>query len=237
MTERGASTVSRTADAFAIGPSALRWRGDRLVVDICEMGAPLPRRVRGRVTLRPYALFDRVFALDGASRHHWRPVAPCARVEVEMEHPRLSWSGEGYFDHNFGDEPLEAGFVEWDWSRAHSGRDTIVRYEAVTRGAGRRELGLRLAGDGAIEDIGPAPHVDLPATPVWRVPRRTRSQDPAGARVVKTLEDTPFYARSLIETTHDGQRLTGFHESLDLDRFSRGIVQAMLPFRMPRKAR
>ena len=237
MTERGASMVSRTADAFAIGPSALHWRGDHLVIDICETGAPLPRRLRGRVTVRPYTLFDRTFALDAAGRHHWRPIGPCARVEVEMDHPRLAWSGEGYLDHNFGEEPLEAGFVEWDWSRAHRGRDTIIRYEAVTRGRERREQGLRLAEDGSIETLGPASDIDLPATPIWRVARRTRAQDAAGARVVKTLEDTPFYARSLIETTHDGQRLTGFHESLDLDRFSRPIVQAMLPFRMPRTGR
>ena len=107
----------------------------------------------------------------------------------------------------------------------------------MTRSRERRELGLRLAEDGSIETLGPATDVNLPATPIWRVARRTRAQDAAGARVVKTLEDTPFYARSLIETTHDGQRLTGFHESLDLDRFSRPIVQAMLPFRMPRIGR
>ena len=54
---------------------------------------------------------------------------------------------------------------------------------------------------------------------------------------MKTLEDTPFYARSLLDTHLLGQAAVAVHESLSLARFRSGWVQAMLPFRMPRTRR
>ena len=50
-----------------------------------------------------------------------------------------------------------------------------------------------------------------------------------------TLEDTPFYNRSLVAAHWQGQPVLAMHESLDLGRFTQPIVQAMLPFRMPRR--
>jgi carotenoid 1,2-hydratase len=235
MTERNASKINRTQDTYTIGPSVLQWRNSELVIDINEIGAPLPQRLRGRVTVTPSRLFDQSFHLDGEGRHRWRPIAPHAHVKVDMENPRLNWSGDGYFDHNNGDEPLEAGFHDWDWSRTHQGRDTIIKYEARTRRGDGCDLSLRLASDGSIKTIPPGIACALPRTSIWRVPRKTRSEP--GAKILKTLEDTPFYARSIIETPHGGEHLTGFHESLDLGRFSNPVVQAMLPFRMPRNTR
>jgi carotenoid 1,2-hydratase len=55
--------------------------------------------------------------------------------------------------------------------------------------------------------------------------------------VRRTLEDTPFYARSVLQTRLLGQDAIAVHESLSLDRFRNPIVQAMLPFRMPRARR
>jgi carotenoid 1,2-hydratase len=52
--------------------------------------------------------------------------------------------------------------------------------------------------------------------------------------VISTLEDAPFYARSLIGHRVDGEDAISMHESLDLDRFANPVVKAMLPFRMPR---
>ena len=79
-----------------------------------------------------------------------------ARVDVEMEHPGLRWSGAGYFDHNSGDEPLEAGFRNWDWSRAHAGADTLIHYDARTRDGSDCELALRLKADGVVETLARA---------------------------------------------------------------------------------
>jgi len=76
----------------------------------------------------------------------------------------------------------------------------------------------------------------LPATG-WRIERETRSDDVRQAGVVRTLEDTPFYARSLVTSRLLGQRVVSMHESLSLDRFASRWVQTLLPFRMPRAFR
>ena len=65
--------------------------------------------------------------------------------------------------------------------------------------------------------------------------RETRSEDRDRTVVLKTLEDSPFYARSLVKATLFGERTVAMHESLDLDRFRNPIVQSMLPYRMPRR--
>jgi carotenoid 1,2-hydratase len=51
---------------------------------------------------------------------------------------------------------------------------------------------------------------------------------------VRTVEDTPFYARSMVMP--DGSRgAQVVHESLSLARFDSRWVQALLPFRMWRR--
>jgi carotenoid 1,2-hydratase len=73
--------------------------------------------------------------------------------------------------------------------------------------------------------------VTLPRTK-WRMAREIRATNPT---IAKTLEDTPFYARSVIAAEFEGAPVTAMHESLALDRFTQPWVQAMLPFRMPRR--
>jgi carotenoid 1,2-hydratase len=55
--------------------------------------------------------------------------------------------------------------------------------------------------------------------------------------VIRTFEDAPFYARTLLETRVSGIAGPAVHESLDLDRFRSLWVQCLLPFRMPRLGR
>jgi carotenoid 1,2-hydratase len=50
------------------------------------------------------------------------------------------------------------------------------------------------------------------------------------------LEDTPFYQRALLKFSYAGEKLLAFHETLSVPRLLSPVVQAMLPFRMPRKA-
>jgi carotenoid 1,2-hydratase len=73
----------------------------------------------------------------------------------------------------------------------------------------------------------------LPGT-LWRVARRTRADAGFSPRVLQTLEDAPFYARSKIATRINGAEMEAIHESLSLDRFAQPWVRALLPFRMPR---
>ncbi len=231
MTERGAGALARSTNSFAVGPSALHWDGQGLDIDIDEICAPLPRRLIGRVRLDAETLNRQSFELESQGRHFWRPIAPLARVSVEMKHPAIQWRGHAYFDTNRGDEPLEAGFSSWHWSRARLREGTRVFYESENRRGGQTALSLIFTESGEWVER-PAPGVvPLPQT-LWRLPRLTRSERPA--RVLETLEDAPFYARSRIAHRVDGEDAISMHESLDLDRFANPVVKAMLPFRMPR---
>ena len=233
MTERGRRRVTRDAEHFSVGPSALHWDGDTLVVEVDEISAPLPYRVRGQVRVRPAAIGATAFALDPAARHRWHPIAPRAHVEVTMTHPDTTWSGDGYFDSNFGDEPLEAGFDHWHWARAHLRDDVAVLYEGRGRGGDPFELALRFDRQGRWHDVAPPPRARLPRTG-WRVERVTRADPGTTPRVTKTWIDAPFYARSALDTRLFGEPARAVHESLSLTRLRSPILLAMLPCRMPR---
>jgi carotenoid 1,2-hydratase len=237
MTERGAAAVSRDSSRLIIGRSALDWSGGELRVAIDEICAPIPRRIRGSVHLRPSGLGERSYLLDAAGRHCWTPFAPCAHVVVHLEEPPLNWTGIAYLDSNAGDEPLEDAFQKWTWSRASLPDGTVVLYDVMHRaaaadGAGKA-MALRFDADAAVQVVEPPPPVALP-TSGWRVARRTRADAGHGARVVQTLEDAPFYNRSLLQTHLLGHPAPAIHEALDLDRFNSRWVQCLLPFRMPR---
>jgi carotenoid 1,2-hydratase len=235
MTERRRAQVDRSADAFRIGPSSVHWDGACLTISIDEWTVPVPSRLRGRIRLWPEApVGSRAYVLDEHGRHRWTPLAPRARVEVDLQHPSLQWRGTGYFDSNAGDEPLERAFSRWTWSRADLGREAAVLYDVERRSGERATLALRFGADGGVAPFDAPPVAPLVPARIWRMPRGTRSEGADGARVVATFEDAPFYSRSLIESRLLGSRTLSVHESLDLDRFSSPVVQAMLPFRMPR---
>jgi carotenoid 1,2-hydratase len=233
MTERGRGSVARTPDLLAVGPSAMRWTGTELVIDIDERACPLPLPVRGRLRIMPEVWAGTDFALDAERRHIWRPVSPKARIEVEMQSPGLSWSGHAYWDSNRGSEPLEAGFRDWQWSRAHLGREVAVLYEGERHDRSRFASALRFDASGkAHEEVLPkvAP---LPPT-TFGMGRVTRA-DRGFARVTRTWENAPFYARSTLVTELFGAVVPAVHESLSMTRFVSPVTQWMLPYRMPRR--
>lgn len=234
MTERGRAALARSADTLAIGPSQLRWADDMLVIEVAETTFPLPRLLRGRIRVRPRALSSQDFALDPAGCHLWSPIATLADVELDFARPALSWRGAGYLDSNFGDEPLEAGFRDWQWSRAHLGRDCIVAYAGRRRDDSRFALGLRFDATGAASPIVLPSPVPLPRT-LWAMPRAACA-DAGSPRVTKTLEDAPFYARSALAARLFGEPADMVHESISLDRLRHPLVRLMLPFRNPRRA-
>jgi carotenoid 1,2-hydratase len=237
MTERGGRAVARGADWLTIGPSSLTWDGAGLTVRIDEIALPLPRRIRGTVRLYPSAVEHRVLALDAGGLHRWRPITPCARVEVVLRSPGLSWSGPAYLDTNSGDRSMEADFTRWDWSRAPVPGGTVVLYNIMRRNTeGPLPLAMRYDAAGGVHDFDPPSSKPLPHTR-WGVARCIGSDADAAPMVVATLEDTPFYARSIVASRLLGRRVTAMHESLSLTRFSTLWVQALLPFRMPRAIR
>lgn len=236
MIERGARHLQRTASSLQIGPSALRWEGDALTIDIAEVTVPLPSRLRGRVRLHPAGLTGQRFTLDADGAHRWWPIAPCARVEVAMEHPARRWSGHGYLDANAGDAPLEQAFATWHWSRVRLRDGAAVLYDVTRRDGTRRSIAMRADASGAVAAFDPPAEVALPATR-WRIARHTRAEPGGAVRVERTLEDTPFYARSVLSARLLGEPVVAMHESLSLDRFRQRWVQMLLPFRMPRAGR
>ena len=236
MTERGMAQVARDSASLAIGPSSLRWTGSALEINVDEVCAPLPRRLRGSIRVMPAAICERTFALDDAGRHRWTPFAARARINVDFAEPSLSWSGSAYIDGNAGDEPLENEFKHWTWARASSPERTVVQYDTLSRSGKSRTLGLQFTGSAEAERIELPAQVPLPRTR-WRIARQTRNDAGHEARVIKTLEDAPFYSRSLVRSRLMGSDGIAFHESLSLDRFRSPWVQWMLPFRMPRIAR
>jgi carotenoid 1,2-hydratase len=232
MTERNRAALDRGADHLSIGPSSLSTEGGVVRIRIDERGAPLPRRVTGEIRLHPVAMNETPFAIDQAGRHAWMPIAPVARVEVALTSPSLTWSGHGYWDSNAGDEPIARGFSTWDWSRADLAEGCATLYDTIEPDGARRQIARLFRKDGGQEAIEPPPRIGLPRSK-WLVRRGTQSEGPA--RVLRTLEDTPFYARSLVETRLLKQTALSMHESLDCRRLDTPIVRAMLPFRMPRR--
>ena len=236
MTERSAASVARARDEFSVGPSRLRWDGASLVIDIDEVGMPLPQRVRGRVRVWPRGLANFVAPLDPAGRHRWGPIAPAARIEVEFDRPDTRWAGEAYLDCNEGDEPIDRPFALWDWSRAAlPGGGTAVLYDVRMKQGDDRVIAQRFAPDGRAEAFEAPARQRLPSAAVWRIARHMRSDAASPPRVLQTLEDTPFYARSLVESGLFGQRLHSVHETLSIPRLVATSTRWMLPFRMPRR--
>ena len=236
MTERGRGAVQCDRHELTIGPSNVAWDGDELTIDIEERDTrlfnPIRRPVRGRVRVIPEALNPASFALDPRENHIWHCMAPRARIEVTMEEPGLSWSGKGYFDHNRGSEALEEGFRVWHWSRAHMREGAVVCYEGERGDGSVFASAIRFDKSGFPDEVDLPPIAALPRSK-WRIGRATRSEIGV-ARVRKTWEDTPFYARSELASKLYGEEVVAVQESLDMRRFASPIVQFMLPYRMPR---
>lgn len=233
MTERSRRHLSRSADELVIGPSRMSWDGHALTLEIDEVGMPIPRRVLGRVRVVPEGLCRFTTALDADGRHRWGPIAPCARVEVDLHAPRLSWRGHAYLDSNEGDEPIERAFADWDWSRANlADGSSAVIYDVRPRQGDDRVIAVRFQPDGRTEPFQAPPRRVLPRTG-WRVARHMRSD--SSALLLDELEDTPFYTRSVVSAELLGERVTAMHESLSVPRLDRVSTRLMLPWRMPRR--
>lgn len=219
------------------GGTRLERRDGELHVVFDERTRPffqrMPRRISGRIRLVPQARFDHPVTIGPG--HTWWGLAPHARAEVELDDgPRFS--GPAYHDCNMGTEGLEDGFRRWTWSRAELPRGTAVLYDVELRDGGRRDLGFLFGADGALEPFEAPEARDL-GRGKWGVDRVTRV-DAGGAAVVRmTLVDSPFYNRSVIETTLGGHRAVGVHETLDCDRFAAGWVRFLLPWKIRKTPR
>ncbi|MFK8029546.1 MAG: carotenoid 1,2-hydratase [Gammaproteobacteria bacterium] len=227
MTECPQKQVHREPHLFGVSNTQLEFSGETLTINIDESAAPIPQRVKGRVRVHLQSQTSTEFDLDARKRHQWWPFSPSTKVEVEFEKPSLRWSGNGYFDTNRGAEPLHEGFNSWHWSRAHLDDNTHLTYNAIDRSGKASSLGLKINAQGETEHTAILDQVPLPASTIWRAPRAAHlSGQP---KVARTLEDTPFYARSILSNNNGEQTM---HESLSLTRFRANWVTTLIPFRM-----
>ena len=237
MTERPKEKCQRTSTTFNVGPSSLEWNGNELIIKIDERCAPIPRRLLGTIKLTPAispAAHDYTVAIDRVGDHLWQPLAPCARVWLDLDRPNLRWQGHGYLDSNRGNAPLESAFKSWQWSRARmKDGSTVALYDVQHKAGSRMQLAHHHSPTGECAPIPTPANCALPTTG-WGIARSTQSDGNVAPALIKTLENGPFYARSILSTELLGERVQAMHESLSLTRFANPVVQAMLPFRMPR---
>ena len=235
MTERGENQVSRNSTDFVIGPSNLHWDGNKLTVQIRERAVPFGQKIAGTVELYPNTLFNFSTPLDAAGKHRWGPLAPSARVKVNLNSPDLQWEGNAYLDSNEGDEPISEAFHEWDWSRAEmSGARTSVIYDVREKNTQENLLALTFNPNGTIDRFEPPPRQALPKT-MWGIQGHMRNQSSETLKVQKILENTPFYTRSVLNSELLGEKVLSFHETLSVPKLTLATTQLMLPWRMPRK--
>ena len=235
MTDRGEAALRQTSDTFTVGPSSLRWRNGRLEIDIDEISSlPLVSRVRGRITVTPSAITGVELPLLGTGTHIWRPFAPTARIDVDLNRG-WQWTGHGYFDANYGTRALESDFSYWTWGRFPLRGGAACFSDATRRDGTHLEFGVRFTEGGAAETMPMPPRTRF-ARSLWAVGRETRSDAGHRPRQVKAMLDAPFYSRSVVRTRINGEETEGVHEALDLDRFASALLKPMLAVRVPRRA-
>ena len=237
MTDRGETALRQTASRLEVGPSMMRWEGDTLIITIDEVSSPpLINRIRGQIRIVPSAVTNVELPLTSDGAHIWRPFAPRSRIEVDIDRPGWQWNGEGYFDANFGSRALEQDFSYWTWGRYPTSDGATCFYDAT------RLDGSELAAAFQFDKNGIARTIELPPKApmrrsLWAVKRETRGDAGTKATQIQSMLDAPFYSRAAVQTTLNGQKVTGVHEALDLKRFRSPLLKPMLAVRVPRRAK
>ncbi len=213
----------------------MHWDGANLVIDINEISAPpIVGRVRGQITVTPQALTDVEMTLTPDGAHIWRPFAPSSRIKVDLEASGWQWEGHGYFDANFGTRALEEDFSYWTWGRFPTAEGATCFYDATRLDGSTLETAITFEADGSARISTPPPKARL-ARSLWAVARETRADPGYKPRQVKAMLDAPFYTRSAVRTSINGQETVGVHEALDLVRFRSPLLKPMLAVRVPRR--
>jgi len=237
MTDRGRSALRQSEDTFTVGPSSLHWDGSELIININEISAPpIISRVRGQIRVKPKAMTDKELLLTQDGAHVWRPFAPISDITVDLEAKGWQWDGHGYFDSNFGTRALEEDFSFWTWGRYPTSNGALCIYDAERRDGTTLDSAIGFTADGEMAHVDAPPRTPFKRS-LWQVRRETRADSGTTPRQVLPMLDAPFYSRSAVETTLNGERVTGVHEALDLNRFASPFLKPMLACRVPRRAR
>jgi len=238
MTDRGRSALGQSEHTLTLGPSCVEWdaASQSLVITIDEVSSlPLISRIRGTVTLRPTGMTGVELPLTADGSHVWRPFAPTADIDVDLNMDGWTWSGHGYFDANFGTRALEQDFNYWTWGRFPVKSGAACFYDLELRDGTHHHHAFLIHHDGTAEQIASPPPLTKFSRSLWAVSRSTRCDAGSKPKQVKSLLDAPFYSRAMVETTLMGEKTTGVFEALDLHRFRNPAILAMLAVRVPRR--
>ena len=107
-------------------------------------------------------------------------------------------------------------------------------YDVRPKSGADRVIAQRFAPDGSARPFDAPPRQALPRSK-WLIYRTMRSSEGVVPRVLQSLEDTPFYARSVLACGVLGESVTAMHETLNVPRLVSLPVRLMLPWRMPRR--
>ena len=235
LREREIRDEDRSIDTLRLGQSVVAWQRGRLVIDIDERTTPFGRPLRGRVVVHPEEPGTSRHALDPEARHLWWPVAPLSRVEVSLSEPDLRFSGPGYHDANAGDVPLGATFRTWTWSRARLADRAVITYDVTFRDGRTSSIALGHDRSGVTPIPDRLHRAALPRS-TWGLDRTARADPGTRPRIVRSLEDGPFYARALVGLEAFGRRGLAMHETLSADRLDRRWVRFLAGFRTGKAA-
>jgi carotenoid 1,2-hydratase len=142
--------------------------------------------------LRPKSITNVELPLTPAGTHIWRPFAPTADIDVDLEAKGWHWSGHGYFDANFGTRALEQDFNYWTWGRYPVSTGTQCFYDLELRNGetAMHAIDFNLLGDAS--EIPIAPPAKRFRNSLWAVRRETRCDENANPKQVQNLLDAPF---------------------------------------------
>ncbi len=214
----------------------MTWDRGTLVIDVNEVsGPPIVSRVRGQIRVTPSAITTVELPLTPDGAHIWRPFGPCSRIECDLEAKGWQWSGHGYFDANFGTRALEQDFSYWTWGRFPAKGGATCFYDATRLNGSELASGFHFDAQGNAHEIALPPKLGFSRS-LWAVKRETRGDKGTKPRQIMNMLDAPFYSRSSVRTTIDGETCTGVHEALDLTRFRSPLLKPMLAVRVPRRA-
>ena len=156
MTDRGKSALIQEPHKLTIGPSSLIWDPSKkeLVIQVNEISSlPIISRLKGTITLKPSGITNVELPLTKEGTHIWRPFAPTAEIEVNLNKPEWQWTGHGYFDANFGTRALEQDFDYWTWGRFPSGKGTSCFYDLELRNKKKYQFEYHFENNGKAENI------------------------------------------------------------------------------------